>query len=75
MEGQHQMAASTNSICLPEEQHVHVLAVAAVECCCSNSSLDTASAEPLKAAAAVLGSIKIRSSRLASSPRALWLLV
>lgn len=45
--------------CLPEQQHVHVQALAGAECCCSNSTLDTDSAEPLKAAAAaaVLGSV------------------
>lgn len=49
-------SASINIICLRGEQHVHVQAVAVVECCCSNSTLETDSAEPLWAAAALLGS-------------------
>lgn len=53
MEGQRQVAASTS---LPEAEHVHVLALAVADCCCSNSTLDMDSAESLKAAA-VLGSV------------------
>lgn len=40
-------SASMSIVCLRGEQHMHVQAVAAVECCCSNSALETDSAEPL----------------------------
>lgn len=52
VEGQRRAATSTNNICL----HVHVQALAGAQCCCLNSTLDTHSAQSLKAAA-VLGSV------------------
>lgn len=40
-------STNINISCLRGDQRPHVQAVAVAECCCSNSTLETASAEPV----------------------------